>query len=159
MKRYLVAALVFVVASAFGQTSSGAPADVPKDHWAFSAVDNLYKAGILHGYPDGLFRGSRSVSRYELAVTLGSLQLPVVSLRDRIADLDRRTEALAKKSELDDLLKQVEAIRASLKTIREQHDDVRSLTSTFKAMDDQVKALDSQVKSVVLPTVKGLAGR
>lgn len=30
-----------------------APADVPKDHWAFPAVDALFKEGLLKGYPSG----------------------------------------------------------------------------------------------------------
>jgi hypothetical protein len=31
--------------------------DVPPDHWAYKAVDDLRKKGILRGYPDGRFRG------------------------------------------------------------------------------------------------------
>jgi len=31
--------------------------DVPADHWAADAVKNLRSLGILHGYPDGKFRG------------------------------------------------------------------------------------------------------
>ncbi len=30
-----------------------APADVPKDHWAFPAVDALFREGLLKGYPSG----------------------------------------------------------------------------------------------------------
>ena len=30
-----------------------APADVPKDQWAFPAVDALFKEGLLKGYPSG----------------------------------------------------------------------------------------------------------
>jgi hypothetical protein len=29
--------------------------DVPRDHWAFGAVERLRKAGIVIGYPDGRF--------------------------------------------------------------------------------------------------------
>src|ERR1044072_3882106 len=32
-------------------------ADVPANHWAAQATSELKAAGILHGYPDGLFRG------------------------------------------------------------------------------------------------------
>jgi len=31
--------------------------DVPADHWAADAVKNLRSVGILHGYPDGKYRG------------------------------------------------------------------------------------------------------
>ncbi len=41
------------------QEAGGAPRfpDVPFKHWAESAVQELRDAGILRGYPDGLFRG------------------------------------------------------------------------------------------------------
>jgi hypothetical protein len=32
-------------------------ADVPSHHWASTATSELKDAGILHGYPDGLFHG------------------------------------------------------------------------------------------------------
>src|SRR6266496_3806740 len=41
--------------------------DSEKDHWAFAAMDNLQKKGILVGYPDGHFRGKRTMTRYEFA--------------------------------------------------------------------------------------------
>jgi hypothetical protein len=34
-------------------------ADVPKGHWAESAVRALLERGILTGYPDGTFKGTR----------------------------------------------------------------------------------------------------
>ncbi|MBC8065215.1 MAG: S-layer homology domain-containing protein [Chlorobia bacterium] len=30
-----------------------APVDVPKEHWAFPAVDALFREGLLKGYPSG----------------------------------------------------------------------------------------------------------
>lgn len=38
--------------------ANGPFADVPKDHWAAQAVDELRLAGILVGYPDLTFHGS-----------------------------------------------------------------------------------------------------
>ncbi len=63
--RYVVlAALLFV---ATGRPALAASADVPFDHWAYDAVDQLQKAGVLIGYPDGLIRGKRAMTRYEFA--------------------------------------------------------------------------------------------
>jgi hypothetical protein len=44
--------------------------DVPTDHWAYQAVENLRKEGIIVGYPDARLRGKRTVTRYEAAVGL-----------------------------------------------------------------------------------------
>jgi len=44
--------------------------DVPDTHWAYQAVTDLQSKGILLGYPDGYFRGKRTLTRYEFAVAL-----------------------------------------------------------------------------------------
>ncbi len=44
--------------------------DVPTDHWAYQAVTDLQQKGIIVGYPDGYFRGQRTLTRYEFAVAL-----------------------------------------------------------------------------------------
>jgi hypothetical protein len=43
---------------------------VPKEHWAYDAVDKIAKAGLLDGYPDGTFRGRQTVTRYEFAIAI-----------------------------------------------------------------------------------------
>jgi len=44
--------------------------DVPEDHWAYKAIDSLRAKGIVIGYPDGQYRGKRTMSRYEFAVAV-----------------------------------------------------------------------------------------
>ena len=41
--------------------------DVPENHWAYEYVATLAGNGILEGYPDGEFKGDRSMTRYEFA--------------------------------------------------------------------------------------------
>ena len=41
--------------------------DVPFTHWAYDAVDELTDIGILQGYPDGTYKGQRTLTRYEFA--------------------------------------------------------------------------------------------
>ena len=41
--------------------------DVPKGHWAYSALEVLSKDGVLEGYPDGSFKGDEPMTRYEMA--------------------------------------------------------------------------------------------
>lgn len=42
--------------------------DVPTTHWAYEAVNKLAKAGLIDGEEEGLFRGDRAMSRYEMAI-------------------------------------------------------------------------------------------
>ncbi len=49
---------------------AAALADVPFDHWAYQALDVLIEAGLLPDYPDGLYRSSQRITRYEVAVAI-----------------------------------------------------------------------------------------
>ena len=41
--------------------------DVPSNHWAYEAVSDLSRRGLVKGYPDGTFGGDRLLTRYEFA--------------------------------------------------------------------------------------------
>ncbi|MFA4967620.1 MAG: S-layer homology domain-containing protein [Candidatus Margulisiibacteriota bacterium] len=47
--------------------------DVPAKHWAAKSVYELVKLGITNGYPDGTFRGAKSITRFETAIFLSKL--------------------------------------------------------------------------------------
>lgn len=44
--------------------------DVPAGHWARDAIDRLVSRGIILGYPDGTYRGTQNLTRYEAAVII-----------------------------------------------------------------------------------------
>lgn len=44
--------------------------DLDTSHWAYAATESLRSKGIVIGYPDGYFRGKRTLTRYEFAVAL-----------------------------------------------------------------------------------------
>jgi hypothetical protein len=46
-----MAALATLIAAFLVAPHQGAPADVPKSHWAHGAVDTLFQEGLLKGYP------------------------------------------------------------------------------------------------------------
>jgi hypothetical protein len=69
-KQFLVSAVVLGVLS-FSSVAMAATANpftsVPKDHWAYGAVEKLVQAGLVDGYGDEDFRGEKAISRYEMA--------------------------------------------------------------------------------------------
>ncbi len=65
--------------------------DVPPDHWAYGAVENLRQRGIIVGYPDARLRGKRTVTRYEAATGLSRF----VAEADRAIQRKRSTAAPA----------------------------------------------------------------
>ena len=71
MKRIFLAAItaiLFMGAALTQNTASANPfVDVPKDHWAYEAIDQLTANGVIEGYGDTTFRGERNITRYEAA--------------------------------------------------------------------------------------------
>lgn len=69
-KKFLVSAVVLGVLS-FSSVAMAATANpftsVPKDHWAYGAVEKLVQAGLVDGYGDADFRGEKAITRYEMA--------------------------------------------------------------------------------------------
>ena len=59
--------------------------DVPENHWAYQYVEDLQKQGIIEGYPDGLFKGGRSMTRYEFAAMLDRALLNGAKLDAKIS--------------------------------------------------------------------------
>ncbi len=66
----LIALLCIFAAPSFAEVKFK---DVPADHWAAKSVYDLVRLGITTGYPDGTFRGTRTISRYETAIFLSKL--------------------------------------------------------------------------------------
>lgn len=59
--------------------------DVPRDHWAYEAIESLHNAGLVEGYPDGTFGGERTFTRYEMAMVFSRI----------LERLDKRIDLLA----------------------------------------------------------------
>lgn len=108
-------------------------ADVPKDHWAYEAVESLRQKGILLGYPDGQYRGKRTLTRYELAAGLDRALQTVKpgpqgpqGPKGEPGDKGPRGEqgpqgpAGISKAELDSIIQTVRAMRDSAAAIRKQ---------------------------------------
>ena len=60
-------AWAFMPGVAHAAKGADAFSDVPKDHWAYEALDDLAKNGIIEGYGDGTFWGERDITRFEMA--------------------------------------------------------------------------------------------
>jgi hypothetical protein len=70
MKKTLVSALTaaLVVGAASTTFAAANPfSDVPSDHWAYDAVTQLAKDGVIEGYGDTTFQGNKNITRYEMA--------------------------------------------------------------------------------------------
>ena len=88
--------------------------DVPQGHWAYSAVEQLAKDGILTGYEDGTFRGDALMTRYDMAQIIANARTHMAKavpadqdlitklsdeFRDDLDELGVRVTRLEKKQE------------------------------------------------------------
>ena len=81
--------LVFAMAMALGVSATAFAAnpfsDVPAGHWAYAAVAKLAAAGIVDGYPDGTYKGDRTMTRYEMAqIVAKALAKGAIGADDRL---------------------------------------------------------------------------
>ncbi len=107
--------------------------DVPADHWAYAAVDELSSLGFMQGYPDGEFKGNRTMTRYEMAMLSARIWYKV---QEELAKgTNVAPEAIAKieklanefRTELADLGVQVDNIAATLDSQGSEIDRLKSM--------------------------------
>src|ERR1700709_2332234 len=98
--------------------------DVPANHWAYKDLLEMKANGLLVGYPDGLYRGGRPASRYELAVAVhavwANLKAQQDGLKSQIDDILKRLDNTASKSDLDALRGQLEALQTEVSRIKSE---------------------------------------
>lgn len=76
---------VFLTASiapkAFAFTPASELTDLSTNHWAYKAIEALSeKYGVMSGYPDKTFKGSKYITRYEMAASLYKVMTKVEEL-------------------------------------------------------------------------------
>lgn len=93
------------------------PGDIPMDHWARPALTQLQdKYGLQLKYPDGSFRGDRTLSRYEMAALVAQM---LTQLDQHL--LSAREQALIQKLQ-QEFASELENIQTRLDNLEEQSD-------------------------------------
>ena len=126
-KKALAILTGLTLSAGLGSTAFAASADsftdVPKDHWAYQALDYLAQEGVIDGMGDSTFQGGRTMTRYEMAsIVAKAMQKKDISFGDK-AVLDKLSAEYA--GELDTLNKKVDANTKAIK-------DLNAKTDKFK---------------------------
>ncbi len=139
--------------------------DAPANHWAYDSLARLKREGILAGYPDGLYRGARPASRYEIAAAVHSAY---IALKARADGLSGQVKLLSDRLESGQGMSQEDLanLRAALAAAQGDLNgtkgwtvdlaDLKELALTFEkeltamgvnveAMKDDLSKLDSRV--------------
>ncbi|MBQ7525632.1 MAG: S-layer homology domain-containing protein [Abditibacteriota bacterium] len=148
MKKILFAlATIGLVAIACAAFAQGAFVDVPTDHWAYDAVNQLQRVGIIVGYPDGTFGGKRAMTRYEFAVAIARL-LPLLN-GDTVINNDVDLSGYAKKSDIPAFSGASKGdLDALRKLVNEFGDELASLGVDVDALKRDVANLTARVEAL-----------
>jgi porin len=109
-------------------TSVDQLADVQPTDWAYQALRSLIERyGVSVGYPNGLFRGNRAVSRYEFAAGLNALL-------DRItSSITQRLTTQVSGADLVTLQKLQAEFGEELAALRTRVDDIEARSAELEA--------------------------
>jgi hypothetical protein len=137
-----VALLLGFGSLAFHPMSAGAQdvgKDVPPNHWAYEAIQDLAGKGLIKGYPpDGKFLGGRTLTRYEMA----SLIQRVVSRMDDLLQQHSKAEQDTLNSSLGEIRELVNGFKLELTVIGT---DMERVKQDLDALKGQVGALGSRM--------------
>jgi hypothetical protein len=121
-------------------TSISQLSDVQPTDWAFQALQSLVERyGCIAGYPDGTFRGSRAMTRYEFAAGMN-------------ACLDRVNELIA--AGLADAV-----TREDLATLQRLQEEFAAELATLRGRMDGLEARTAELEANQFSTTTRLVGR
>jgi len=143
LKKGVISALIFLFLFSLSAIPVLADpfSDVPQDHWAYDAVQMLEEKGLVEGYPDGLFKGDRPMTRYEMAMVVARViakleqvqasipEMPDLSIYATKQDLETLNRLLEEfRSELDALGVRVNNIEDSLGKLTSRVEELERIT-------------------------------
>jgi len=151
MKRTLKYALTAVLGSVLvvpAMAQDNFP-DVPDNHWAYEALARMKREGLLVGYPDGLYRGGRPASRYELAV---AIHATYVNLRNLIDGLQRQIDEIKQGRDgsqaIDELRTALTALQNEVANMRGWGNDIADLRRLTETFQRELQALGVDVEAM-----------
>ncbi len=135
--------------------------DVPPNHWAYQAVQELAADGYIKGYPDGTFRGNRPLTRYEMAALTDRALSAIKAALINGDDVNARDIAALKKlmaqyaGQLKDVQTSVAAIKAQQAALASQES---ALSSQYSGLAAQEKALQAQANAATVAIARNRGG-
>jgi hypothetical protein len=130
-------------------------ADVPTNHWAYQAVQELAADGYIKGYPDGTFRGNRPLTRYEIAAMTDRALSAIKAALINGDDVNKRDIDALKKlmttyaGQLKDVQSQVAAIKAQQAALASQQSTISSTVSTLSRQEASLQAQSNATAAAI----------
>ena len=156
---------LFVLTTLVVAAGSAQMQDVPPNHWAYQAIRQLVREGLLGGYPDRTFRPNETVTRAQFAQAIARAYQNLIA---RLAEIQQRLDSLQPKTEpptppqpntLRDTLRQLQQEVETLKQLRSAFDNLQRLAQEFEPelrqqqlviedLRDEWKSLEERVRAL-----------
>lgn len=122
--------------------------DVPGEHWAYEALARMKREGLLVGYPDGLFRGNRPASRYEMAVAIHATYAHLKGLIDGINSQIEELKGMkggASDAEMQAMRDALSALQNDVNNMKSWGDDIANLKKMASMFEKELASLGVNV--------------
>jgi len=142
MKKTWIFFAAFLLAGVFAIPAFAGPfTDVPTDHWAYEAIEKITPEFIT-GYPDGTFKGNRTLTRYEMAMIIARIYDKIEGIQPGQASGVTEQDLQEYKDLVDNLMKEFEAELAMIKG------DVSKANSRLDDVENRLSALERVRKTI-----------
>jgi len=165
MKKLALLLVAVVLLSAVPVFAQDSFKDVPDDHWAYDAVAKLQDAGLIQGYPGGLFMGKRTLTRYEFAMVIANIydslksMIPKDSSGNVVMPQPVDTSKFITKNDFDNILAAYNAKADGMATkadlnaaVAQMGTDIKNLNAEFRkeldSLNVRMSDLDAKISDL-----------
>lgn len=140
------------------------PDDVPANHWAYPAVQDLISKGLIQNFPNGKYLGERTLTRYEMAALVKRMLDYLAKAPVKIVELPKEAPKGdgASKADIEAVRQGVGEVKQGLESLKELQLTADELTelrklikeflpellvmnTNFKALQEKFDALDTKL--------------
>jgi len=167
MKKSWIFFVAFLLAGFFAAPAFAGPfTDVPTDHWAYKAIEEITPEFIT-GYPDGTFKGNRTLTRYEMAMIIARINDKIMQIESEPKTAGGITEADLQeyKDLVDNLMKEFESeiamIKGDVQKAHKRLDDVENRLSALERVRRSIEfsgLMRVRIESIITDTTKSGMG-
>ncbi len=162
MKKLIILSVLFLILGLVVPASAQSFRDAAGDHWAYDAINQLVSAGIVEGYPDGEYKGQRSMTRYEMAVMVSRALDNIAEEQEAVKEglnreqaqyvieivkrlMEKNSQESISEAQAADVIEMIEALTAEFES------ELNVLGADFDVLAEDLEELEAKVEALDIP--------